>query len=878
MSHLQAPAVSINNTSQTSGSSYVGYWPGHVVADCLVDENENETSKDSSFTKSLKKITKKLSRADLNSKHDLNNNCFEVNSQNDMINTAKLLTKIKPGSSFSAIISSMVPFEILTRILKNENAKLKEIVDTLYEEEYTYDEFGFKLDRPDSAMESTNDSEVFIDVSLDHIASINQLNDKIFAEDSKHKLKWIAYLEFTLNADIGQSFSWDEVTQLNRCEKLKQMTRGQGIPHSLRQFMWMRLSGAFEKKSRSQFKYSELCKSHNHDHYQTSKQIEKDLLRTLPSNACFANMSSVGIPRLRRVLQAIAWLFPNIGYCQGMGPIVATLLLFFEEEDAFWLMNAIIEDILPASYYSHTLIGVQADIKVLSQLIGMYLPEIENKFKEYEIELSLICINWFLTIFSNVFHIKILLRIWDLFFYEGSVAIFQITLAMLKMNESEILKAESSSEIFTVLSEIPSTIYDIDLLIEMSIRVASSVNKSQVDSIRRKHQAYLMAQNGAIINPSKYESLLLSRERSRNLDIRSQNFMSLFKKMTKSTSSNEVNPNNDSLCEEKMKNILQTEFLVNLREIILKIAHHFQTKDPKAYLNVCDLNADYSIESHSKDIENYMKITTEPSLKRAKALVTFEITDDDELGFQKNDIITILSTKDDHCWIGELNNKKGWFPSRLVSLIDERNGKIYSAAGDDSIMPEIRDLIRGEFSQNIRLIFEHGLKKWTVLGGTMHPWSFINEAAKKNIEKEFDSVYSRLVLCKTFRLDEDGKVLTPDELLFRSIQLVNLSHEGISLDVKFRSLICIGLNEQVLHLWLETLCSNIDLVEKWYHPWSFIRSPGWVQIKCELRILSQFSFLLNPDFELPDAKKDRAINDCIKDMLVKHHLFSWDIN
>ena len=71
MSHLQAPAVSINNTSQTSGSSYVGYWPGHVVADCLVDENENETSKDSSFTKSLKKITKKLSRADLNSKHDL---------------------------------------------------------------------------------------------------------------------------------------------------------------------------------------------------------------------------------------------------------------------------------------------------------------------------------------------------------------------------------------------------------------------------------------------------------------------------------------------------------------------------------------------------------------------------------------------------------------------------------------------------------------------------------------------------------------------------------------------------------------------------------------------------------------------------------------
>ena len=42
-------------------------------------------------------------------------------------------------------------------------------------------------------------------------------------------------------------------------------------------------------------------------------------------------------------------------------------------------------------------------------------------------------------------------------------------------------------------------------------------------------------------------------------------------------------------------------------------------------------------------------------------------------------------------------------------------------------------------------------------------------------------------------------------------------------------------SEQVLHLWLEVLCSSMAAVEKWYHPWSFLRSPGWVQIKCELR-------------------------------------------
>jgi hypothetical protein len=49
-------------------------------------------------------------------------------------------------------------------------------------------------------------------------------------------------------------------------------------------------------------------------------------------------------------------------------------------------------------------------------------------------------------------------------------------------------------------------------------------------------------------------------------------------------------------------------------------------------------------------------------------------------------------------------------------------------------------------------------------GGPCHPWLFIEEAAAKEVERDFNSVYSRLVLCKTYRLDEDGKVLTPEEV------------------------------------------------------------------------------------------------------------------
>lgn len=337
MSHLQGVS-SVAWVENANPNSYIGYWPGHIVAECLAEDEadteplrqkkplptKSRKNSESSFQRFAKKLSRTESESSLNNNNDINNNNKTIQSgdisknDTDVIKAAKLLNKLKPGSAFSAIISSMVPFEILTRILKNENAKLKGVDGDLADgefEEFMYDEFGFRVESVGG--DENNDSQTFYDISLNQITSVQQLNEKLFIEDSKHKLKWIAYLEFTLNADIGQSFSWDDVTQLNRCEKLKHMIRGQGVPHSLRQFVWMRLSGALDKKTKSQFKYSELCKSHTHDQYHASKQIEKDLLRTLPTNACFSSGKSVGIPRLRRVLQAVAWLYPNIGYCQG---------------------------------------------------------------------------------------------------------------------------------------------------------------------------------------------------------------------------------------------------------------------------------------------------------------------------------------------------------------------------------------------------------------------------------------------------------------------------------------------------------------------------------------------------------------------------------
>jgi len=58
--------------------------------------------------------------------------------------------------------------------------------------------------------------------------------------------------------------------------------------------------------------------------------------------------------------------------------------------------------------------------------------------------------------------------------------------------------------------------------------------------------------------------------------------------------------------------------------------------------------------------------------------------------------LQIISQKDDHCWIGELNGLRGWFPAKFVELLDERS-KSYSSAGDDSVTETITDIIRGVY-------------------------------------------------------------------------------------------------------------------------------------------------------------------------------------
>lgn len=136
------------------------------------------------------------------------------------------------------------------------------------------------------------------------------------------------------------------------------------------------------------------------------------------------------------------------------------------------------------------------------------MPDIDESLKNHDIELSLITLQWFLTLFASVVHMKILLRIWDMFFFNGSLVLFQVTLGMLKMKEPYLKNLENSAQIFNALSDIPGDIDDVDKLLEVSHEVANSLNEVMIETYRRRHLAYLMADQGALVgNPEAAPNL-----------------------------------------------------------------------------------------------------------------------------------------------------------------------------------------------------------------------------------------------------------------------------------------------------------------------------------------------------------------------------------
>ncbi|KAJ3209806.1 TBC1 domain member 8B [Dinochytrium kinnereticum] len=226
--------------------------------------------------------------------------------------------------------------------------------------------------------------------------------------------------------------------------------RTNGVPDLFRGDFWMIASGAWFSRPENNY-YLNLVNSHIGIVSPFTEEIEKDVRRSLPEHVAY--QSTIGIDALRRLLTAYSWRNPSIGYAQALNIISAVLLLYLREEDAFWLLCVIIERLLP-DQYTKTLVGSVIDQSVFSQLVQIHMPALSSHMSKLYMDISTISVPWFLCLFLNSVPIRLGVRFLDSFFLDGPKFLFWLSLAILKINEKELITRGRDDDIFmTILKE-----------------------------------------------------------------------------------------------------------------------------------------------------------------------------------------------------------------------------------------------------------------------------------------------------------------------------------------------------------------------------------------------------------------------------------------
>ncbi|KAK1596679.1 TBC domain-containing protein [Colletotrichum navitas] len=260
-----------------------------------------------------------------------------------------------------------------------------------------------------------------------------------------------------------------------------------GIPVNLRAKVWSECSGANTLRVPGYYQ-DIIARSDKDDDPTAVSQIEMDINRTLTDNIFFRK--GPGVSKLKEVLRAYARRNPEVGYCQGMNLIAANLLLIMPSaEDAFWILTSIIENILPSGYYDHSLLASRADQQVLRRYVADVLPKLSQHLDDLSIELEALTFQWFLSVFTDCLCAEALFRVWDvvLCMNDGSTFLFQVALALLKLNEPQLLQCDTPASVYTYINrQMTNHAISIDNMIKASDGLRKEVKREDVEARRDK--------------------------------------------------------------------------------------------------------------------------------------------------------------------------------------------------------------------------------------------------------------------------------------------------------------------------------------------------------------------------------------------------------
>ncbi|XP_010893714.1 TBC1 domain family member 8B isoform X2 [Esox lucius] len=284
-----------------------------------------------------------------------------------------------------------------------------------------------------------------------------------------------------------------------------------GVPEALRGELWMLFSGAVNDMATNPGYYSELVDQSLGTSTLATDEIERDLHRSLPEHPAF--QSDTGISALRRVLTAYAYRNPKIGYCQAMNILTSVLLLYAKEEEAFWLLVAICERMLP-DYFNRRIIGALVDQAVFEELIRMHLTQLTEHMTDLSF-FSSVSLSWFLTLFISVLPIESAVNVVDCFFYDGIKAILQLGLAVLDYNMEGLISSNDDAEAVTILNKFFDNVTNKDSPLPQTVQQNSVGNNNKASSLLKVDISDLIKEAYEKFGDMKSEEVESMRKRNK---------------------------------------------------------------------------------------------------------------------------------------------------------------------------------------------------------------------------------------------------------------------------------------------------------------------------------------------------------------------------
>ncbi|KAE8281229.1 USP6 N-terminal-like protein [Larimichthys crocea] len=214
------------------------------------------------------------------------------------------------------------------------------------------------------------------------------------------------------------------------------------------------------------------------------RQIDLDVNRTYRDHIMFMHRYDVKQQALFHVLTAYSMYNTEVGYCQGMSQITALLLIYMNEEDAFWALVRLL------SGQKHSMHGffVPGFPKLMrfqehhDRILKKMMPKLKQHLDNQEVFTSLYTMKWFFQCFLDRTPFTLTLRIWDIYILEGERLLPAMSYTILKLHKKHLMKLSMEELVEFLQASLSKNFYfEDDFVIEQLQASMTELRRAKLD-------------------------------------------------------------------------------------------------------------------------------------------------------------------------------------------------------------------------------------------------------------------------------------------------------------------------------------------------------------------------------------------------------------